>query len=347
MSIDAMFKQANAAQMAGNFAEAERRYRSLARAKPLWAYHNLGVVYAKTQRFKEAETAFRTALKADPTCASPRHSLGMLLLGGGDYAEGWPLMEARRELPQLNIARPNLSFPEWKGEDLAGKHILLVLEQGLGDQIQFARFVPVLQARGAKVSYACTPSLVRLLRPLGADLVPVPGGAIPKADCWSLIFSLPQHLGLTVETIPAAPYLPVPAAQATGGVGVVVRGSTAHTNDRFRSLPPEAAQQILALGRSLAAEDTGARDFQDTAEIIAGLDLVISVDTAVAHLAGAMGKPVWILLPAVETDWRWLRGRSDSPWYPSARLYRQATPGKWGSIVRKVTEDVRALGLAA
>jgi tetratricopeptide (TPR) repeat protein len=346
MSIDAMFQQANAAQMAGNFAEAERRYRALARAKPLWAYHNLGVLYAKTQRFKEAEIAFRTALKVDPTCASPRHSLGMLLLGAGDYSAGWPLMEARYELPNPLTIRPNLSFPEWRGEDLAGKHILLVLEQGLGDQIQFARFIPQLQTRGAKVSYACSPSLVRLLRPLG-DMTPIPGGNIPKADCWSQIFSLPQQLNLTVETIPGAPYVPRPSVPATGGVGVVVRGSAGHTNDRFRSLPPEAAKQILALGRSLAPEDTGAQDFQDTAEIIAGLDLVISVDTAVAHLAGAMGKPVWILLPAVETDWRWLRGRTDSPWYPSARLYRQTTPGKWGTIVRKVTEDVRALGLAA
>jgi ADP-heptose:LPS heptosyltransferase len=121
-----------------------------------------------------------------------------------------------------------------------------------------------------------------------------------------------------------------------------VKGSPTHSNDRNRSLPPKAAAQLASLGRSLAPEDTGAGDFRDTAGIVAGLDLVISVDTAVVHLAGAMGKPVWVLLPSVETDWRWGRSGRDSPWYPSARLYRQAKPGDWAPVLRKVAADLAA-----
>lgn len=348
MSIDAQFRLANAAQMAGDFPEAERRYHALAAAKPLWAYHNLGVLYVKTHRYDEAEAAFHKAVQADPTSPAPRHSLAMMLLGAGDYARGWPLMEARRELSSKNIPTVRLPYPEWRGEDLDGRRLFIVPEQGLGDQIQFARFVPELRARGVRVTYGCAPPLVRLLQPLGGDILPIPGGQqAPQADYWSLIFSLPQHLNLTLATIPGAPYLPLPSAQTAAGIGVVVRGSPTHTNDRFRSLPADMAEQLLALGRSLAPEDTGAKDFQDTAEIIAGLSLVITVDTAVAHLAGAMGKPVWILLPSVETDWRWLRSGAASPWYPSARLYRQPAPDDWGPIVRQVIGDARAFGATA
>ena len=348
VSLDLMFKQANAAQRAGAWSEAERRYRALTRLKPLWAYHNLGVCYVATGRFKEAEAAFRAALEVDPTCAPPRHSLGMLLLADGRYAEGWPLNEARREIPGLQIALPNLPYPEWQGEELRGKRLLVVGEQGLGDQIQFARLLPQLVVRGAHVTFACAPSLVSLFGGLGVDLLAqTPGCELPPADYWTLICSMPLHMRLTVETIPGQPYLVAAPSRPPGGVGVVDRGSPTHLNDRFRSLGPQAAAQLLAMGESLAPEVTGAADFQQTAEIVAGLDLVISVDTSVAHLAGAMGKPVWILLPAAETDWRWLRGRTDSPWYPSAKLYRQQVPGKWAPVLRQVAADLESLGLRA
>jgi hypothetical protein len=343
-----MFKQANAAQLAGNWPEAERRYRALTRLKPLWAYHNLGVVYVATGRFVEAETAFRTALSVEPTAPAPRYGLGMLLLADGRYAEGWPLYEARREIPQLRTNRPKLAYPEWRGEDLRGKHLLVVTEQGLGDQIQFARFLPELAARGARVTFACAPSLTRLFGGLGVELLPVtPDCILPDADYWTLLMSLPLHMGLTLEGLSGRPYLSVEAKRPGGGVGVVARGGTSHANDRFRSLGPEAAEHLLTMGRNLAPEATGARDFQETAEIVAGLELVISVDTSVAHLAGALGKPVWILLPAVETDWRWLRKRADSPWYASARLYRQQAPGKWGAALGQVTTDLGVLGVAS
>lgn len=343
MSVDALFKQANAAQRAGNWAEAERRYRALTRLKPLWAYHNLGVVYQTTGRFKEAETAFRTALRADPASAATRHSLAMLALGAGDYPEGWPLFEARRGVPELRIPKPNAPYPEWQGEDLSGKHLVVVKEQGLGDQIMLARFIPLLAARGARVTLICDSRLARLFAGLGAEILGADQAfAMPSADYWVLAFSLPLRLGITLETLPNQPYLSASPGGSAGGIGVVTRGSATHVNDRNRTPGPDIAARLLALGRSLAPEDTGAKDFQDTAEIIAGLDLVISVDTSVVHLAGAMGKPVWVLLTAADTDWRWLRGRSDSPWYPSVRLFRQPVPGKWSPVMRDIEAELAA-----
>ncbi len=340
MSVDLLFKQANAAYLAGDYAAAERRYKALTRLKPLWAYHNLGALYVATRRFSEAEAAFRQALATDPSLPDSRNSLGMLLLGGGRYAEGWPLTEARREIPSLNIGRPTVGCPEWAGEDLTGKRLLVYPEQGFGDQIQCFRFALELVRRGAFVTYICRPSLVTLFEGRGVDLVAAtPGCRIPDGDFWTFCLSLPLHMGVTVETIPSAPYLPV-AGDHVGGVGVMTSGSPTHKNDRNRSLGRKAGAQLSTLGRSLAPEDTGAADFLETARIVAGLDLVITVDTALAHLAGAMGKPVWILLSGIETDWRWLRDRTDSPWYPSARLYRQSSLGDWGSVLRQVTADL-------
>ena len=342
MSIDQLFKQANAAFQAGDFAGAERRYRALTRLKPGWAFHNLGAVHVAQGRFAEAEAALGQALAADPANPDSRNSLGRLLMGAGRYAEGWPLMEARRDGPRSRAPRPAVGCPEWQGEDLTGKRLLVYPEQGFGDQIQFFRHLLALAAAGAQVTVISPPPLVRLFEGRGVAVVEAaPGCRIPDGDYWTLTCSVPLHMGVTLETIPPAPYLALPAVP-TAGVGVLAAGSPGHLNDRHRSLPPKAAARLAALGRSLAPQDTGARDFRDTAEIVAGLDLVISVDTSVVHLAGAMGKPVWVLLPAVDTDWRWLRGRGDSPWYPSARLYRQGAPGAWGPVLDQVARDLAA-----
>ena len=339
MSLDALFKRANAAMTAGRWAEAERAYRGLTRLKPSWANHNLGVLLTATGRLAEAELAYRAALAAEPGLADSEHSLAMLLLALGRYAEGWPLYEARRRIGGLNIPAPRLPYPEWRGEDLTGKRLLVVKEQGLGDQIMLARFVPELERRGAQVAYLCDPSLERLLRANGIDARGLPAGSsYPSADYWVLAYSVPLRLGLTLETVTGQPYLAAQPWAAAGGVGVKVRGSPTHRNDRNRSLSPAAARQLEALGSDLDPAATGAADFQETAQIIAGLDLVVTVDTSVAHLAGAMGKPVWILLSAVETDWRWLRDRSDSPWYASARLFRQTTIGQWGDVLEAVKQ---------
>jgi hypothetical protein len=150
--------------------------------------------------------------------------------------------------------------------------------------------------------------------------------------------SLPYRLGVTLDRLSGGAYLTAAPRWGIGRIGVKTRGNPAHHNDADRSLPDAEAARLLALpgAVSLEPEDTGAHDFADTAEIIAGLDLVIAADTSTAHLAGALGKPVWILLPYVTTDWRWLSGRSDSPWYGSARLFRQHRPGDWSSLLDEV-----------
>lgn len=220
--------------------------------------------------------------------------------------------------------------------------ILVWSEQGLGDRIQFARFAPELAGRGIEVSLLCWPPLRRLLEHTGAQLIEAKSDvAIPRADAWTLFGSLPLRLGTRIEALP--PPVPIRAEQRdSGGLGFVWRGSPRHPDDRNRSLPAELARQVMARPgvRSLAPEDTGARDFQDTAELVAGLDLVITVDTALAHLAGSMGKPTWVLLPAIKTDWRWGDAGASTSWYPSIRLIRQTTAGDWGSVIDGVLADL-------
>lgn len=335
-----VFRRALAAQTAGELVVAAEGYRATLAAYPDAepAHHNLVSVLVALGRTADAEAALRTALALWPANPAFRMNLGLLRLAAGDYAAGLPLYEARRELDGA-AAAPAFSFPEWQGEPAAS--LLVFPEQGLGDQIQFARYVPRLQAMGIAPTLACSPALVRLFEPLGVPLVPAAGTVrFARHDAWTLCGSLPLRLATTLADIPPpAPLRAVP--RVSGGIGVVARGNPGHRNDANRSLPPAAAARLLAApgAVSLAPEDTGAKDLQDTAEIIAGLDRVVSVDTAVAHLAASLGKPTQILLPAAGTDWRWLRERADSPWYPSARLCRQAPGEPWEAVVERALAD--------
>jgi len=277
---------------------------------------------------------YRRCLELDPALALARHNLCIALLASGRLEEGFSLYDLRFEAGRQVVPRPRLSFPEWTGEPLEGRSILVWPEQGFGDHIMFARFVPELVRRGARVSMLVAPPLARLFQGLPATLIVAEGQvSIPSHDAWAMAGSLPHRLGVSLETLPAAPYLPSDIGGA--GIGIMWRGNPAHGADVSRSLPVDVAQRLLALpgARSLHPDDTGARDFQDTADIVRGLRLVISVDTSVAHLAGAMGKPTWILLQARDPDWRWMLGRADSPWYPTARLFRQAAPGDWATVL--------------
>lgn len=338
MSVDSMFDRAVSAHRAGNLAVAERGYRSVARFKPLEANNNLGALYTSTGKFTDSERAYRAALAADPASPDARHGLARLLLSDGRYAEGWSLYEGRRGVPSLQINAPLLPCPEWTGEPLPGKRLLVIGEQGFGDQIMFARFLEPLRTAGAEVTYCCAPDLV----PLFPGAVPaLRWSLLPEADFWTLACSLPHRLGVTLDNLPP-PYAPSVALGQGGGIGVRTSGRPTHANDAHRSLGRKEAAPLLELGLDLAPESTGAADFLETAEILAKLDLVIAVDTAVAHLAASMGKPTWILLPARDTDWRWLRKRTDSPWYPSVRLFRQTVPGQWQGVLREITAALGA-----
>jgi hypothetical protein len=206
----------------------------------------------------------------------------------------------------------------------------------------FARFVPLLQQAGCDITLLCHPALNRLFRESFSVRVIAAVGTVdfPDPDLWLFSNSLLSAMVSDRQDIPQRPYLCSPPAIATSArVGIGVRGNPTQANDAQRSLPAELAEDLLSLpgAMSLHPEDTGAKDFWDTAAIVAGLDLVITVDTSIAHLAGAMGKPVWVLVTEAGTCWRWMRRRTDNDWYPSARLFRQHRPGDW----RGVLDDVK------
>ena len=340
----------------GDFDEAERWLMLAARHRPANAELRrlLGNLYAELGKLEPAELEYRTALAFQPDNLAASLGLGGVLLTQGRYAEGWPLMEARVELNPDVVPPIRVSFPQWRGEPLAGKSILVWYEQGLGDQIQFCRFAQTLKARGAAhVALGCRPPLVDLLKTAAGvdEVVAAPRGesvSIRQYDYWSRYFSVPGALGVTPETLPSRPYLSAPEDRRErwrgfAGVGFVWRSSPTGFNARNKNVPDALAQRLLGLGaRSLHPEDTGVADFADTAAIIEQLDLVISIDTSVAHLAGAMGKPCWTLLPRLHCDWRWQRDRADCVWYPTMRLYRQTQPLDWTPVIDRVERDLKA-----
>jgi hypothetical protein len=292
-----------------------------------------------------AVAIYRALLAERPDLEIARENLCLALLGAGEYREGFALYDLRFSRTKGRVPKPQLSFPEWRGEPLAGRSLLVWMEQGFGDEIMFARFVRVLADRGGRVSILAPPPLARLFEALPAEVITAAGEVtIPRHDFWIMPGSIPGRLGTTLESLPAAPYLP--GAEGGQGVGVVWRGDPRHHNDHNRSLPEALGRELLALpgAVSLLPEDSGAADFADTAARLRELALVIAVDTAVVHLAGAMGKPVWVLLPAESCDWRWMSGRSDSPWYPSARLFRQPAPGDWRPVIADVRQALAAQG---
>lgn len=291
-------------------------------------------------RLDEAEAILRRHLQANPTNGRTAGNLGLVLMAQGRYREAAPLYEARL-YSKTAPPDPGLPFPRWSGEPLDGKRVLIWPEEGFGDQIMQARFAELLQQRGCDVTLVCHPDLARLFAASLSVRVCAARGAIsfPDPDVWLWSNSLPGAVAATPDTLPSEPYLRASEARATPyRLGVAVSGNPAHTNDANRSLPPAQAEELWSLpgAKSLAREHIGAADMAETAAIIASLDLIVTVDTAVAHLAGAMGKPTWILLPDYGTDWRWMRGRADSPWYPCARLFRQPRPGDWASVLAAV-----------
>jgi tetratricopeptide (TPR) repeat protein len=336
--MDQIFQQALALHRAGRLDEAEALYRQLGDWKPEWTLHNLGVILRTTGRLDEAETVLRAAVAADPSRAHARHTLGMTLLQAGKYAEGWRFYEARRE---LHRAAPPPALPEWRGEDLTGQRLLVIGEQGLGDEILLSRFLAKIVA--SEVLFACPPSLVRLFASLPVTAFHAADLNAVQADCWTYLASVPRWLEIGPEAAPA-PYLPCPVRPAAG-VGLMLQGGILNGNSASRLPDHAAARAIRGLAdfTDLSPEASGARDFAETAEIVTGLEQVVTVDTSVAHLAGAMGKRCWVLAARPAVDWytRWADDRS--PWYPSLRVIRQSRPGDWTDVVARLAA---ALGQA-
>jgi len=257
-----------------------------------------------------------------------RAAQGAALLRTGQYNEGFKLFDGWRDDPANLDKAPALPFPRWSGQPVAGKRFLVWSEHGVGDQIMYARFARILQQRGAQVSWLCAMPLTRLFASLGLTILPADVSHDLACDFYCPSSALPLLFDFSAEPIPAEPYLFATPRDVGAKVGFMPDASKLD-----RSMPaPLAAQLQQTLGAiDLRPAATGAQDFQDTAEIIAGLDLVVTVDTSVAHLAGALGRPVWIFL-GDGSDWRWLEGRSDSPWYPTATLFR----GPWDAMVDQV-----------
>ncbi|MEG3900488.1 tetratricopeptide repeat protein [Microcoleus sp. B4-C5] len=359
----------------GNAKAAISHYRQALNLKPdfVEAINNLGHALVDLGEFQEAFSCHSRALELQPENAIAHLEFALTLLLFGDFQRGFAEYEWRWRTPQLQPRQ--FKQPVWDGSDLQGKTILLHVEQGFGDSIQFIRYAPILRSRGAKVMVACYPELMRLFATVaGIEYLSVSFEGLPEFDVHVPLMSLPRIVGTTLETIPAnVPYLYPPAeckfalsSDAKLKVGIVWAGSPKRRKDNQRSCSLSDFIRFLdvpgiafySLQKNLSESDRTLlhqhlvpdltphlNDFADTASAISQLDLVISVDTAVAHLAGALGKPVWVLL-SFAPDWRWLLDREDNPWYPTARLFRQSQPESWQELFEEVQAALSLFAIA-
>ncbi|WP_377807983.1 glycosyltransferase [Azospirillum sp. A29] len=348
--------------------------------------YNLGILHYDRQDVDHAIRCERRAIRLDPDSPGPHFELAEGLLLSGQLEEGWAEYEWRFRLPGapppippslLAAGRP-APRPQWDGHPFPGR-LLLVADQGFGDVIQFARYIPMVKRRCPDLVIAASPEMLPLLAQVSdKDRLHQKWESLPDFDCWCPLSGLPRLFGTTLATIPAdGPYLladPKLAARwrerldgllpkTWRRIGLVWTGRSTHGNDHNRSLPLRSLAPLLDLdgiafvslqvggsqsqvGRyfgkaplvNLGAEIEG---FADSMAILQGLDRLVCVDTAIAHLAGAMGLPASVLLPFA-SDWRWLTNRSDSPWYPSVRLHRQSVPGCWDALIEEVAALLRA-----
>jgi tetratricopeptide (TPR) repeat protein len=342
------------------------------------ARYGRGAALYALNMIDEALADFERAIMLKPDYAKAHHNLALLRLLKGDLERGWEEFEWRWTNKDLSSTKRDFQKPSWRGEeDLTGRTILLYGEQGFGDAIQFCRYLPLVAQKGAKIVLQVAPALKELMQSVGgAPNILGFDHPLSDFDCHCPLLSLPLAFKTRLETIPGdVPYLSPPPScvekwktrlpTATGPrIGLVWAGNPKHGNDYNRSIGLQRMLPLLSGARArffslqrdlregdaeLLQESPGLvhlgdelATFGDTAAIVSQLDLVISVDTSVVHLAGALGKPVWILLPLVP-DWRWLLGREDSPWYPTARLFRQLRSGDWSNVVKEVAGELARL----
>lgn len=365
-----------ALQMLLRLEEALASHDRSAALKPEYAeaWYDRGVALQLLVRIDDAIESYNHAIALEPDYQAAYFNKSMALLLLGDFEQGWPLYEHRWHCKFFTTPRNDFPQPLWLGrEPLAGKTILLTCEQGFGDTLQFCRFAPQVAALGARVVLMAPPALAGLLGGLeGAAQVVAKGDRLPDFDFHCPLLSLPLALGTRVDCIPVAPaYLKADPARVLAWaarlgppsvprIGLVWSGNTEHVLDAYRSMTLSqwlpylpAGYRYVCLQKELREVDRQVLqgqgeisyfgdelvDFADTAALCMQMDLVISVDTSVAHLAGALGRPTWVMLP-VHPDWRWLLGRSDSPWYPGVRLYRQSSVGDWSAVFDSVRADL-------
>ncbi len=361
--------------------DARRASDALVAAEPrhALAWFNRGNLLDVLGRRDDALAAYGQALALDPDYADAHSARSFVLLRAGRFAEGWPEYEWRWRDPAFAAQARTFAQPRRQGEPLDGRTILLHAEQGFGDTVQFCRFAAQVRARGARVVLEVQPEVHALLASLdGVDQLLARGEPLPPFDCQCPLLSVPAALRTELASVPTeGPYLVAPEARRAAWrmrlgpaarlrVGLAWAGDPIHLNDRQRSLPLAALAELFALDvdwislqARIPARDAEAfaasplrdcaaelHDFADTAALIDSLDLVVSVDTAVAHVAGALGRPVWILLP-LPSDWRWLDTRTDSPWYASARLFRQAQARDWAPALAELAQALAQYAAAA
>jgi len=368
----------NLYRQVGRLTEAVDALREATRLKPDWgeAYCNLGATLISQGEIESAAEVFGLALQKSPELPVIHYNHGVLLLLRGDYERGWSEYEWRWKCNEVHVPT-KFDSPPWRGEPLEGKAILLHAEQGLGDTIQFARYAPMVAERGGQVFLCVQPELVGLLKNLpGVQQIASLPSRLPPFQAHCYLMDLPLAFGTRVESIPkTTPYLnpdPVLREKWAGKlatdtdlkVGLAWAGRPTHVSDHLRSMKlsqfaplsevPGITFYNLQKGagsEQAIAPPTGMRwvdlirdidDLAETASLISQLDLVITVDSAVAHLAGALGKPVWILT-RFAPDWRWMLQRENSPWYPTARLFRQTAPGDWATVVERVRHELGVL----
>ena len=361
----------------GKFVEAETQYRRALTLRDDPQIHVcVGAAISSQGRFEGEEPHYRRALELAPDHADAQHNLALLELRRGNFKEGWALHEVRwRSSKYKAIQIPGV--PEWRGEPLQGRTLLVVGEQGHGDMMQFARYMPVLAQMGATVDMRVPENIVELIQSVPGVHRAFAHGPTDHYDFWTPSMSVPHRLAEHVSGVLAeTPYMSVSAerigswparvtklAGTRRKIGIVWAGSPTFGNDQFRSMPfaawspfaEVANAEWFSLQKGSAREQLSnsecalkphdltddIHDFADTAALIEQLDLVITVDTSVAHLAGALGKPVWVLLPA-NYDWRWMLDRDDSPWYPHARLFKQTMLGDWTEPVARAKAALMA-----
>ncbi len=358
--------------------EAVAAYRRTLALKPdhAVAWNNLGLALQAGNRLREAIAAFREALTLVPDFAQAHWNLALALLAHGDFEEGWRQYEWRFRIPELAQHERQYSGARWDAVARPGQTLLVTAEQGLGDTLQFVRFARQVAARGVRVLMSAPRPLVRLLATAaGIDAVYGPDDALPSYDAYAPVITLARALEIGADAIPTTvPYLATdPARRAeiapalardTGlKIGLAWSGSSRNSNDRRRSMPLRVLSPLFALAGvswySLQRQDDESEvgrvpaasalkrlparnDFDGTAALVDALDLVVSVDTSLAHLAGALGRPTWVMLPFA-SDWRWQQERTDSPWYPTVRLFRQPRAADWHAVVAHVGSELAAL----